>query len=174
MPSSFRVDAPFKPAGDQPEAIKALVDGVRSGLTQQVLAGVTGSGKTNVMAWAVEELQRGADRADPRRCRIGRRHDRAPHLVLEARRLPVRHECRARILHPSRDRQRVGHRGARHCHTGERCPLEEDAPAQQPISRSALGERIQAVWFSVLAFPAHDPVSFRCIVFLTLHACRSA
>ena len=58
MPSSFRVDAPFKPAGDQPEAIKALVDGVRSGLTQQVLAGVTGSGKTNVMAWAVEELQR--------------------------------------------------------------------------------------------------------------------
>src|SRR6267143_465875 len=58
MPSRFRVDAPFKPAGDQPEAIKQLVDGVRSGLTQQVLAGVTGSGKTNVMAWAVEELQR--------------------------------------------------------------------------------------------------------------------
>ena len=58
MPSSFRVDAPFKPAGDQPQAIEQLVDGVRSGLTQQVLAGVTGSGKTNVMAWAVEKLQR--------------------------------------------------------------------------------------------------------------------
>ncbi len=58
MPSPFRVDAPFKPAGDQPQAIAALVDGVRSGLTQQVLAGVTGSGKTNVMAWAVEQLQR--------------------------------------------------------------------------------------------------------------------
>src|SRR5438128_1945067 len=58
MPSSFRVDAPFKPAGDQPHAIEQLVDGVQSGLTQQVLAGVTGSGKTNVMAWAVEELQR--------------------------------------------------------------------------------------------------------------------
>src|SRR5467141_2622454 len=58
MPSRFRVDAPFKPAGDQPEAIKALVEGVQSGLTQQVLAGVTGSGKTNVMAWAVEQLQR--------------------------------------------------------------------------------------------------------------------
>ena len=54
MPSRFRVDAPFKPAGDQPEAIRQLVEGVRSGLTQQVLAGVTGSGKTNVMAWAVE------------------------------------------------------------------------------------------------------------------------
>ncbi|TMF71327.1 MAG: excinuclease ABC subunit UvrB [Chloroflexi bacterium] len=35
-----------------------LVEGVQSGLTQQVLLGVTGSGKTNVMAWAVEELQR--------------------------------------------------------------------------------------------------------------------
>jgi excinuclease ABC subunit B len=57
-PSRFRVDAPFKPAGDQPEAIAQLVEGVQSGLTQQVLAGVTGSGKTNVMAWAVEQLQR--------------------------------------------------------------------------------------------------------------------
>ena len=57
MPS-FRVDAPFKPAGDQPEAIDQLVEGVQSGLTQQVLLGVTGSGKTNVMAWAVEKLQR--------------------------------------------------------------------------------------------------------------------
>ena len=58
MPTSFRVDAPFKPAGDQPQAIAQLVEGVNSGLTQQVLAGVTGSGKTNVMAWAVEQLQR--------------------------------------------------------------------------------------------------------------------
>jgi excinuclease ABC subunit B len=58
MPTTFRVDAPFKPAGDQPQAVSALVDGVRTGLTQQVLAGVTGSGKTNVMAWAVEQLQR--------------------------------------------------------------------------------------------------------------------
>ena len=58
MASRFRVDAPFKPAGDQPEAIAKLVEGVQSGLTQQVLAGVTGSGKTNVMAWAVEQLQR--------------------------------------------------------------------------------------------------------------------
>jgi len=56
--SRFRVDAPFKPAGDQPEAIAQLVNGVQSGLTQQVLLGVTGSGKTNVMAWAVEQLQR--------------------------------------------------------------------------------------------------------------------
>ena len=58
MPNPFRVDAPFKPAGDQPQAIAQLVEGVESGLSQQVLAGVTGSGKTNVMAWAVEKLQR--------------------------------------------------------------------------------------------------------------------
>jgi excinuclease ABC subunit B len=58
MPNRFRVDAPFKPAGDQPQAITQLVEGVGSGLSQQVLAGVTGSGKTNVMSWVVEELQR--------------------------------------------------------------------------------------------------------------------
>ena len=58
MPTRFHVDAPFQPAGDQPRAIAELVEGVRSGLTQQVLAGVTGSGKTNVMSWVVEELQR--------------------------------------------------------------------------------------------------------------------
>ena len=58
MPTRFHVDAPFQPAGDQPRAIAELVEGVRSGLTQQVLAGVTGSGKTNVVSWVVEELQR--------------------------------------------------------------------------------------------------------------------
>jgi excinuclease ABC subunit B len=58
MPNRFRVDAPFQPAGDQPQAIAQLVEGVESGLSQQVLAGVTGSGKTNVMAWVVEKLQR--------------------------------------------------------------------------------------------------------------------
>ena len=58
MPTRFRVDAPFRPAGDQPQAIAELVEGVQSGITQQVLAGVTGSGKTNVMSWVVEELQR--------------------------------------------------------------------------------------------------------------------
>ncbi|HET9781836.1 MAG TPA: excinuclease ABC subunit UvrB [Candidatus Dormibacteraeota bacterium] len=58
MPSPFRVDAPFKPAGDQPQAIAQLVEGIGAGLSQQVLAGVTGSGKTNVMAWVVEQMQR--------------------------------------------------------------------------------------------------------------------
>ncbi|WP_256296080.1 excinuclease ABC subunit UvrB [Haloarchaeobius salinus] len=53
----FRVDAPFEPAGDQPEAIESLVAGFESGATEQTLLGVTGSGKTNTVSWTVEELQ---------------------------------------------------------------------------------------------------------------------
>ena len=53
----FRVDAPFDPAGDQPDAIEQLVDGYESGMDKQTLLGVTGSGKTNTVSWAVEELQ---------------------------------------------------------------------------------------------------------------------
>ncbi|WP_251328998.1 excinuclease ABC subunit UvrB [Haloplanus pelagicus] len=53
----FEVDAPFEPAGDQPDAIAQLVDGFRSGMAQQTLLGVTGSGKTNTVSWVVEELQ---------------------------------------------------------------------------------------------------------------------
>ncbi|HEY7200536.1 MAG TPA: excinuclease ABC subunit UvrB [Candidatus Dormibacteraeota bacterium] len=58
MPSPFRIDAPFQPQGDQPQAIAQLVDGVRAGLREQVLMGVTGSGKTNVMGWVLQELGR--------------------------------------------------------------------------------------------------------------------
>ncbi|MFA1609705.1 excinuclease ABC subunit UvrB [Halobellus rubicundus] len=54
---AFRVDAPFDPAGDQPDAIEQLVEGFESGMTKQTLLGVTGSGKTNTVSWAVEELQ---------------------------------------------------------------------------------------------------------------------
>ena len=54
----FRVNAPFDPAGDQPEAIEQLVDGFRQGMDKQTLLGVTGSGKTNTVSWVVEELQK--------------------------------------------------------------------------------------------------------------------
>jgi len=53
---AFAVDAPFDPAGDQPEAIERLVDGYRQGYDRQTLLGVTGSGKTNTVSWVVEEL----------------------------------------------------------------------------------------------------------------------
>ena len=48
--SPFRLYQPFPPAGDQPEAIHQLVDGVRDGEVFQTLLGVTGSGKTFTMA----------------------------------------------------------------------------------------------------------------------------
>ena len=53
----FRVDAPFDPAGDQPDAIEQLVAGYEAGAEKQTLLGVTGSGKTNTVSWAIEELQ---------------------------------------------------------------------------------------------------------------------
>jgi len=53
----FSVDAPFDPAGDQPEAIEELVEGFEAGMDKQTLLGVTGSGKTNTVSWAIEELQ---------------------------------------------------------------------------------------------------------------------
>jgi excinuclease ABC subunit B len=54
----FRLVSPFTPQGDQPEAIRQLVEGVEAGLREQVLLGVTGSGKTFTIAQAVEKLNR--------------------------------------------------------------------------------------------------------------------
>jgi excinuclease ABC subunit B len=54
----FRVDAPFSPAGDQPEAIEQLAEGFNSGMDKQTLLGVTGSGKTNTVSWVIEEIQK--------------------------------------------------------------------------------------------------------------------
>jgi excinuclease ABC subunit B len=53
----LEVDAPFEPAGDQPQAIRQLVEGYERGADKQTLLGVTGSGKTNTVSWVVEELQ---------------------------------------------------------------------------------------------------------------------
>ncbi len=54
----FKVVSEYQPAGDQPEAIGALVRGVELGLQEQTLKGVTGSGKTFTMAKTIERLQR--------------------------------------------------------------------------------------------------------------------
>ena len=60
MSKELKVIADFDPAGDQPKAIKELVEGINSGLLNQTLLGVTGSGKTFAMAKVIEELQRPA------------------------------------------------------------------------------------------------------------------
>ncbi|KRB60293.1 excinuclease ABC subunit B [Rhizobium sp. Root708] len=57
---SIRMDSEYQPAGDQPTAIKDLVEGLENGDRSQVLLGVTGSGKTFTMAKVIEETQRPA------------------------------------------------------------------------------------------------------------------
>ena len=54
----FQLVSEFRPSGDQPEAIEKLVQGVELGLREQVLLGVTGSGKTFTMASVIEKLNR--------------------------------------------------------------------------------------------------------------------
>ncbi|MCZ6890361.1 MAG: excinuclease ABC subunit UvrB, partial [Gammaproteobacteria bacterium] len=56
--SDFQVVAGYQPAGDQPEAIEALIDGLESGLAHQTLLGVTGSGKTFTVANVIQAVQR--------------------------------------------------------------------------------------------------------------------
>ena len=54
----FRLESKFKPSGDQPQAIAKLVEGLEDGLKDQVLLGVTGSGKTFTMANIIEKVNR--------------------------------------------------------------------------------------------------------------------
>ena len=54
----FRLQSDYKPSGDQPQAIKILVDGIEKDQKHQVLLGITGSGKTFSMANVVQQLQR--------------------------------------------------------------------------------------------------------------------
>ena len=56
--TDLRVVADYDPAGDQPEAIAGLLEGLDSGLAQQTLLGVTGSGKTFTIANVIENVQR--------------------------------------------------------------------------------------------------------------------
>ncbi len=58
MSRPFKVESRFQPAGDQPEAIRQLVEGIQAGLASQTLLGVTGSGKTFTIANVVEQIQR--------------------------------------------------------------------------------------------------------------------
>lgn len=54
----FKLHAPYKPTGDQPQAIEALSEGVQKGYKEQTMLGVTGSGKTFTMANIIEKVQR--------------------------------------------------------------------------------------------------------------------
>ena len=58
MPDKFILHSNYKPTGDQPQAIDALVEGINNGAKEQVLLGVTGSGKTFTMANIIEKVNR--------------------------------------------------------------------------------------------------------------------
>lgn len=58
MSQSFKLQSEYKPAGDQPEAIEQLIEGLDNGLAEQTLLGVTGSGKTFTIANVIQERQR--------------------------------------------------------------------------------------------------------------------
>ncbi|MCL2115471.1 MAG: excinuclease ABC subunit UvrB [Methanobrevibacter sp.] len=54
----FKISSPYKPLGDQPQAIKSLANGIKKGFHEQTLLGVTGSGKTFTMANVIEHVQK--------------------------------------------------------------------------------------------------------------------
>ena len=54
----FKLNSEYKPTGDQPEAIQKLTDGLQNGMQEQVLLGVTGSGKTFTMANIIANANR--------------------------------------------------------------------------------------------------------------------
>ena len=58
MNPQFELKSKFEPAGDQPTAIKELVEGIGAGLAAQTLLGVTGSGKTYTIAQVINQIQR--------------------------------------------------------------------------------------------------------------------
>ncbi len=58
--AGFQLESAYQPAGDQPQAIQELVSGLRDNLKNQVLLGITGSGKTFTMAHVINEMQRPA------------------------------------------------------------------------------------------------------------------
>ena len=59
-PADFKIKSSFEPAGDQPEAIAELVQGLQEGKRDQVLLGITGSGKTFTMAHIIQQMRRPA------------------------------------------------------------------------------------------------------------------
>ena len=58
MPDKFILHSNYKPTGDQPQAIEKLAEGIKKGYRDQVLLGVTGSGKTFTMANVIEKVNK--------------------------------------------------------------------------------------------------------------------
>ena len=120
--AEFQLVAPYQPAGDQPQAIEKLVEGLRRGQTHQTLLGVTGSGKTFTMANVIAQLEQ-ADAGPVAQQDAGRPALRGVQGVLPAQRRPLLRQLLrllpARGLHPA----------ARHLHREGRLDQRGDRPA---------------------------------------------
>ena len=117
----FRLDAPFQPTGDQPEAIRRLSDGLAKGMKQQTLLGATGTGKTFSIAQRHPERRQADAGAGPQQDARGAAVQRVPGLLpgqrgrvlrvllrlLPARGVPApqRHVHREGLVAQRRDRQ---------------------------------------------------------------------
>ncbi len=139
----FQLVSPFEPAGDQPQAIEALVGGLRAGRTHQVLMGVTGSGKTFTMANVIQAVA-AADAGHVAQQDAGRPALQRVQGVLPAQRGPLLRQLLrllpARGLHPA----------ARHLHRERRLDQPGDRPPAagghqrpgQPPRRDHRGQRL--------------------------------
>ena len=65
----FKIVSDYKPTGDQPEAIFALISGINHHIQYQTLLGVTGSGKTFTVANVIKEINRSEERRVGKECR---------------------------------------------------------------------------------------------------------
>ena len=139
----FQLVSPFQPAGDQPQAIEALTAGVHAGRKQQVLMGVTGSGKTFTMANVIQQHPE-ADAGAVAQQDAGRPALQRVQGVLPAQRRPLLRQLLrllpARSLYPA----------ARHLHRERRLDQSEHRPvavgrhqcAGEPARRDHRGQRL--------------------------------
>ena len=139
----FQLVSPFQPAGDQPQAIAALIDGLRAGRKQQVLMGVTGSGKTFTMANVIQAVQRPTLVLSHNKTLAAQLYSEFKEFFPAQRGPLFRQLLRllpARSLHPA----------ARHLHRERRLDQSGDRPpaagrhqrAGQPARRDHRGQRL--------------------------------
>src|SRR5260363_22835 len=117
--SPYQLYQPFPPAGDQPQAIHQLVEGIRCGLSFQTLLGVTGSGKTYTMANVIAQLGRPALVFAPNKKPAG------------AARYDYRGECVGDLRHwqSVRISPHGAHAARGRCHQPARCDCAPDCDA---------------------------------------------
>ncbi len=139
----FQLVSPFQPAGDQPQAIEALTEGLRAGRKTQVLMGVTGSGKTFTMANVIQQLQRPTLVMSHNKTLAAQLYSRVQGVLSAQRGALLRQLLRllpAGSVHPA---ARHLHREGRLDQRGDRPPAAGgDQRAGEPARRDHRGQRV--------------------------------